>query len=161
MESGLRSSRYVENICICTNMFSNNVVALISPNRKVLRELAKSINKGDLEISEICEDEVINDIVLDAIRQSGVRAELKSKEIPVRIKLTSYEWTPDNNLLTAAFKLKRKKVYEYYKEEIDSMFNSIKPQWSHTEWKSFFWLHFDLWLEKSPYHTRIFFLGAI
>lgn len=126
VESGLRSSRYIENICICTDMFSNQLVALISPNSKVLRELGKSLGKGHMSKAEMCADEEITQIILDSIKQTGERAKLKDKEIPARVTLVKEEWLPSNNLLTAAFKLKRKNVYEFYREDISRMFASLK-----------------------------------
>ncbi|OTF70099.1 long chain fatty acid CoA ligase-like protein [Euroglyphus maynei] len=125
IETGLRSSRYVENICICTEMFSNDLVALITPNRKLVKELAKSLNKNQLSHPERCQDEEIITIVHASIKETGQKAGLKSKEIPTRIHLCPEEWTPDNNLLTAAYKLKRKNVYQFYDKEIRQMFNSI------------------------------------
>lgn len=109
-------------------MYSNSLVALISPNNKVLRELAKSLNKGKMSRREWCGDEEITQIVLDSINQTGKRAKLKDKEMPVRITLTAEEWTPDNNLLTAAFKLKRKNVYEYYSADIKRMFGEVQSE---------------------------------
>lgn len=106
-------------------MFSNDLVALITPNRKIVKELAKSLNKSQLSHPERCQDEEIITIVHASIKETGQRAGLKSKEIPTRINLCSEEWTPDNNLLTAAFKLKRKNVYQYYEKEIRQMFNSM------------------------------------
>lgn len=106
-------------------MYRNELVALISPNKKVLRELGKSLDKGYMDRGQMCDDEQINKIVYDAIKSSGQHAKLKEKEIPLRIRLTHEEWTPDNGLLTAAFKLKRKNVYEFYKEDIKRMFDSI------------------------------------
>lgn len=90
--------------------------------------MAKSLGKSHLSTEETCKDEQITRIVQDSILQTGVRANLKSKEIPIRVKLTPEQWTPDNNLLTAAFKLKRKHVYEYYADDIKQMFNSIKAK---------------------------------
>ena len=109
-------------------MYSNQLVALISPNKKVLKELGKSLGKGHMSKAEMCKDEQITQIILDSIKQTGSRANLKDKEIPVRITLTPEEWTPDNNLLTAAFKLKRKNVYEYYSESIQRMYVSLQEQ---------------------------------
>lgn len=126
IETGLRSSRYVENICVCNNMFSNHLVAIVSPNRRVVKELAKSINKAHLSHEERCEDEEIQTIVHASLKETGKKAGLKAKEIPVKIKLVSQEWTPENNLLTAAFKLKRKEVYKTYDHSIRQMFSSVK-----------------------------------
>ena len=75
--------------------------------------------------AEMCADEEITQIVLDSIKQTGQRANLKDKEIPARVTLTAEEWLPDNNLLTAAFKLKRKNVYDFYEKDILRMFKSL------------------------------------
>lgn len=107
-------------------MFSNQLVALISPNSKVLRELGKSLGKGHMSKAEMCQDEEITQEILDSIKQTGERAKLKDKEIPARITLVKEEWLPTNNLLTAAFKLKRKNVYDFYRDDIQRMFDSLK-----------------------------------
>lgn len=107
-------------------MFSNDLVALITPNRKIVKELAKSINKGHYSHKERCEDEEITTIVHASIKDSGLKAGLKAKEIPARIRMVEDVWSPDNNLLTAALKLKRQNVYKYYHQIIKDMYDSIK-----------------------------------
>ena len=47
---------------------------------------------------------------------------LSTKEIPKVIRLVKEEWSQDNNLLTAAMKMKRREVNEYYRKEIEQMF---------------------------------------
>ena len=37
--------------------------------------------------------------------------------------LTPVLWTPDNNLVTAAFKLKRKELSTFYSAEIQRLYN--------------------------------------
>jgi len=36
------------------------------------------------------------------------------------------EWTPENELLTAAMKLKRENIVKKYKNDIDEMYKKIK-----------------------------------
>ena len=44
-------------------------------------------------------------------------------EIPSRIGLTSVVWSPDNNLVTAAFKLKRRELSSFYREDLRRIYN--------------------------------------
>lgn len=49
---------------------------------------------------------------------------LERFEIPTAIYLCTDVWTPDNNLVTAAFKLKRREIYDKYKTQIDKLYKS-------------------------------------
>jgi len=49
---------------------------------------------------------------------------LERFEIPSAILLCDDVWTPDNNLITAAFKLKRIEIYNKYKTKIDELYQS-------------------------------------
>lgn len=124
IESGLRNSIYVENMCICTDRYSNHVVAIISPNRLALSELASRLSKSHLSHEEMCNDPDINDHVLKSIKRFSKELGFKIREIPVAIKLVPEEWSQENNLLTAAFKMKRKQVNDYYKGQIEAMFSN-------------------------------------
>lgn len=51
-----------------------------------------------------------------------ISGHLEKFEIPTAIILSTDVWTPDNNLVTAAFKLKRKEIYDKYKIKIDELY---------------------------------------
>lgn len=125
IESGLRASKFVENICICSSPFKDNIVAVISPNRPALLELANTLDKAHLSVEELCQDQQIIDRVLHSIKHVCTQLGFHSKETPTLLHLAKEEWTPDNNLLTAAFKMKRKNVHNFYKAEIDNMFGKL------------------------------------
>ena len=52
-----------------------------------------------------------------------IAGRLDKFEIPVRVGLTSIVWSPDNNLVTAAFKLKRKELADFYREDLRRLYN--------------------------------------
>lgn len=56
------------------------------------------------------------------------RLKLKPKEIPVALELVTEEWNQDNNLLTAAFKMRRKQVNDFYRSKIDRLFDARLKQ---------------------------------
>ena len=131
IESGLRSCELVENICICTDPYSNHVTALVSPNHRALKDLAAALSKSDLTIERLCDDASIASRVLEALTATGTALGFKPKELPVQVTLVPEEWNASSNLLTAAFKLKRKAVYDAYRDKIAHMFadgNRISPR---------------------------------
>lgn len=46
-------------------------------------------------------------------------------EIPTKVKLCSDEWQPETGLVTAAFKIRRKCIEQFYQKSIDEMYTSI------------------------------------
>ena len=115
----------MENICVCTDPFSNHVTALVSPNRKSLTKLAEKLSKSNYTFEQLCSDADVVKHVLKSIKDTCKRLGFARKEIPTRITLCKEEWTPDN-LLTAAMKMKRKQVNEYYQEQIKQMFSEVQ-----------------------------------
>ncbi|KAH9407905.1 Long-chain-fatty-acid--CoA ligase 4 [Tyrophagus putrescentiae] len=124
IESGLRSSPVVENICVCTHPHSNHVTAIVSPNRRALADLAASLGKSR-ELSsfeEQCTDPDIIAAILRSFDEIGQKLSYSRKELPVTITLVEEEWSQDNGLLTAAMKMKRKQVNDFYRTQIAEMF---------------------------------------
>lgn len=124
IESALRSSAFVENIAICTSPTANYVVALIQPNRQAIDTLVteKLQIKSVTTFEEQCSDEQVKKAVLQDLNNVGKGRGLCVKELPVRVHLATVEWTQDNHLMTAALKLRRKQVNEYYAREIEQLF---------------------------------------
>lgn len=96
IESGLRSSPYVENICVCTDPFSNHVTAIVSPNRKAMEELAKKIGKSSLSFEELCRDEQVIATVNKSLNNCCEELQFKKFEVPKALFITPLEWTPEN-----------------------------------------------------------------
>lgn len=122
IEAGLRSCALVENICVCTEPYANFVTALVSPNRKSMAQLVAQLSKQNLTFEQLCADPDVIRHVLGHIQHTSNKLGFPTKEIPAKIALVKEEWTQDNNLLTAAFKLKRREVNEYYRDQIKQMF---------------------------------------
>ncbi len=113
----------MDNICVCGGTFSNDLIAIITPNHKSLTQLAENLGKKESMI-KLCEDPDIVKKVYSSLAQTGRSAKLSKKEIPIKIKLVIDEWSPDNDMLTAAMKLKRKNVQNKYKKQIDKLFTT-------------------------------------
>lgn len=100
----------------------NNVIAFIVPNRQLLRQLADSMGKGSLSVPEMCKDPQIIDAVKRSLVDHATKSGLQRVETPTSIKLCSEEWLPDTGLVTAALKIRRKQIQEYYKSDIMAMY---------------------------------------
>ena len=100
------------------------MVGLISPNKKALDQLVNKLGKEEklVTLKNKCDDDDIEQEVYDDLNKVGKEAGLGKKEIPVRIRMVPDEWSPDNGILTAALKLKRKTIEINYQKELDNLY---------------------------------------
>jgi long-chain acyl-CoA synthetase len=96
----------------------NPPLQVIFPHEANLKQLASSLGvSGDLH--ELCQNEQIQEAVLKALNAVGKKSHLKPLETLQTVVLTDVEWTPQNEMLTAAQKLNRKVILKKHKKEID------------------------------------------
>nr|XP_027196441.1 long-chain-fatty-acid--CoA ligase 4-like [Dermatophagoides pteronyssinus] len=124
IEGAIKTAPTVENCCICLHEKINDIVALITPSAKKLKILAEKLKKSNLTYEQLCSDPQINQAIMEDIREVCLQSGLSEKEIPKKIAICPEEWSPDNDLLTSAFKLKRNSVLKYYAKDIDNLFQS-------------------------------------
>ena len=73
-------------------------------------------------MSELCANPQIIDAVTKDIAAVCKAAKLAKFEIPTKVILIDELWTPDNDMLTAVNKLKRKQIEEKHKAEITKVY---------------------------------------
>lgn len=86
------------------------------------------MNKSHLTTEQLCNDKEISSHIFNTIKSTCIELDFKKKEIPYLIRLVKEEWSQENNLLTAAFKMRRKQVYDFYSNTIKEMFDQIKQE---------------------------------
>lgn len=122
VEAELKVCPMVENLCVYGDPSKNNVVAIVSPTPRVLREMATKLGKTETNFDALCEDEDIRKAVQAELLATAKKAKLQRFEVPGAFFLTSDLWTPDSGLVTAAFKIKRRAVETRYQDAIRRMY---------------------------------------
>ena len=79
-----------------------------------------------ISLEEMCSDSMFEKMALLEIQKYCAKCcRLEKFEIPQALKLVPDIWTPDIDLVTAAFKLKRKNIQARYQLLIDKMYSSM------------------------------------
>ena len=99
-------------------------MALIIPNQLSVVRLAKRLKVDYNSFTDLYENQRIIDYITNQVRRHGLNAGLSKHEIPQKIILSSDEWTPENGLMTAAMKIKRKNITNKYQKQIDRMYEN-------------------------------------
>lgn len=119
VEAVLKTSEYVENICVHAESQHPFVVALVVPAPGPLKELA---NDRSTSFEDLCSNRELNDRIQQILADVGKGSNLQRFEIPTRIQLVADSWTPESDMVTPALKLKRKKVTEKYGSMIENLY---------------------------------------
>ncbi len=118
VESVLKTSPIVENICMYADSNQLYAVAVVIP---ALPELAKI---SSLPLHEAVKQKEVQDKVVQLMQKYGLGMGLEKGELPAKVALVLDEWTPDSGLVTAAFKIRRRFIVERYQKEIDRLYKT-------------------------------------
>ncbi|KAJ3209284.1 long-chain fatty acid-CoA ligase, partial [Dinochytrium kinnereticum] len=124
LESVYKISSFVQNICVYGDSEQNFCIAIVQPvDKEVLHFLAsKGITPPSQELADIARIPEVEKAVLASLKEVAKKVELKPAEIVGAVYVVGEEWTPQNGLLTAAMKLKRKDILARYQSEINRMY---------------------------------------
>ncbi|TDZ25133.1 Long-chain-fatty-acid--CoA ligase 1 [Colletotrichum orbiculare MAFF 240422] len=118
LESIYRAAAVVANICVYADAQKAKPVAIIVPAEPALVKLAQSIGIKGSTLEELVHDKRLHGAVTKELQNAGRQGGLSGIEIIEGVVLSDEEWTPQNDLVTAAQKLQRKKILEKYKAEV-------------------------------------------
>lgn len=123
VESALKNSPLIDNICAYASSDQNFLISFVVPNQKQMTELAKK-NGIEGEWEELCNHTKMEEEVLKVIKEIAVTSKLERFEVPQKICLSSEAWTPETGLVTDAFKLKRKELKNHYIKDIERFYGA-------------------------------------
>ncbi len=77
---------------------------------------------ANLSFEEMCVNDAINAKMLKELTAHARKVKLERFEHPGAVTLVTELWTPESGLVTAAFKLKRKPIQDYYQKDLKKMY---------------------------------------
>jgi long-chain acyl-CoA synthetase len=101
------------------------ITALIVPARDTIEEYAREQNLPVANYADLLQHEAIEQLITTEVDRAT--AELPSYARVKTFTLLPESFTVDNHLLTPTLKLRRGKIMERYRREIDSMYEHIEP----------------------------------
>ncbi|CAE6411279.1 unnamed protein product, partial [Rhizoctonia solani] len=111
LESTYKSCDLVANICVHAVPDAKQPMALIHPHESNLRHFLQSANLPNVDssadLATLCHTKAVAEAVLKQCNAVGKKAGFKPLEILEAVVLTPEEWTPENELVTAAQKIQR------------------------------------------------------
>jgi long-chain acyl-CoA synthetase len=125
LESIYRDLSCVEQILVYADNHHNEVVAIVVPQHAAVVKFAEANKIAGDDFGHLVREPAVKKWILKALQDTGRQKGLKSIETVRSVFVTSDEWTPENDLLTAANKVKRQLIVKKYKQEIDAMYEEL------------------------------------
>ena len=119
VENVLKNSKFVELPMVYAESKMSYCIALICPQVAAMK--AASSDKS-LDKAALCESAEVKAACVADVKAVCKAAGLAGFETPTKVVLISELWTPDNDLLTAAMKLKRKPIVDKHKAAITGVY---------------------------------------
>ena len=126
IETKLKTSYLVNNVCVVGNSLYNYVIAIVVPNPKALHKMAKLVLKNGYDSEAIYTNPKVKQKMLAKLTTFAKSNGLRRYEIPRELVLVKDgDWTPESGLVTASFKLKRKNIEQYYEDLVREAFSKL------------------------------------
>ena len=122
VENALKSSKYTALPMVYAVYTKDFCIALICPNMPDLKALAASLGVNQDNVAGMCANKDVIAGVLKDVQATCAAAKLAKFEIPKKVVLIEELWTPENDMLTAVQKLKRREIVAKHKADIDSVY---------------------------------------
>jgi len=121
VENVLKQCPYVGMAMTYADSSHSYCIAICVVNEAPIKKFAKE--KGIVgDMDALCANDAVIKEVTAACKAACKTGKLVSFETPSKYILTSEPWTPDNDLVTAAFKLKRQNIVGAFKSQITALY---------------------------------------
>mmetsp|Transcript_24026 Transcript_24026/g.50395 ORF Transcript_24026/g.50395 Transcript_24026/m.50395 type:complete len:711 (-) Transcript_24026:693-2825(-) len=122
VENALKACPLVEMPMCYARSSESYCVALVCPVHAGLLNFAKELGIASTDVAGLCSHpKVVAEVT--TLCQRAVKGKLVGFEIPKKIGLVAEPWTPENDMLTAAMKLKRVPIVNRHKAELDALYS--------------------------------------
>jgi len=121
VENALKASQYTALPMIYATSTMSYCIGLVCPNVPNLKKLAASLSVEG-ELPALCANKDVLAAVLKDVQDTCKAAKLAKFEVPTKILLIEELWTPENDMLTAVQKLKRRDIVAKHKKQIDEIY---------------------------------------
>ncbi len=121
IESKLIVDRYIDQIVVIADKHKF-VSALIVPSYPLLEKYADNHDIGYNSMTDLCNNKSIHEFLMERI--NTLQQDLASFEQVKRFCLLPKPFSMERDEITNTLKIKRKVVFEHYKDQIEEMYNT-------------------------------------
>ena len=123
LEAVYNKSKYINQILIYGNSFKNNIIGVVTLDKKAAAELLQL--GRDANVSEMIKSELLRTEIEKDLERLATEAQFNSLEKVKYFILSPEDFTIENEMMTPNLKMVRKQIEKHFKKEIDELYESI------------------------------------
>ncbi|KAI9183426.1 long-chain fatty acid-CoA ligase [Blastocladiella emersonii ATCC 22665] len=126
LESIYAACHYLAKVCIYADPERSFAIAIGNPHPPMVKTLAGKlgIDVDSTSVEQLCHDDRVRAAIVKDLATIAKSNGLAPAEYPKAVILADEEWTPQNEMLTAAMKLQRRNINNKYKSEIEKAYKA-------------------------------------
>jgi len=125
LESAYRNCSWLDTLIVYVDGLRYHCIVVGVPNRPRLTAWARDNGLDDSDFGVLIQEQAVNDLILKDLQAIGKAKNMRSIEIIRAVSLQAEEWTPQNNMLTAAMKLNRTFIIKAFHKQIEETYKLI------------------------------------
>jgi long-chain acyl-CoA synthetase len=115
-------SKFISQLFVYGDSTKTYLVGVVVPKMEAVAEFAGRAQISDAEYEELCRSEKLRRVIMEEMTAIASAKGLLDFQCVKAIHVDSRAWTPDNDLLTPTFKIRRRALAEHYREAIEDLY---------------------------------------
>ncbi|CAD7965045.1 unnamed protein product [Amoebophrya sp. A120] len=124
VESACKLSPYIDQCCAYGKTGAATHILLVVANDVKLKELGKELGQGDGDLAKIRTNPAVINAVYGSMKDYCKQSKILPFETPAKLRIVDIVWTPENEMLTAAMKMKRPQIQKQHQDLLDEMYSA-------------------------------------
>eukprot|EP01096_Ripella_sp_DP13-Kostka_P007122 TRINITY_DN2597_c0_g1_i2.p1 TRINITY_DN2597_c0_g1~~TRINITY_DN2597_c0_g1_i2.p1 ORF type:complete len:558 (+),score=305.92 TRINITY_DN2597_c0_g1_i2:292-1965(+) len=123
LEAVYKNSQFIRMICVYADSERLGNMAFVFPNEEKCKRWAAEKGVDASDLNELYRNANLIKAIVNDCNEVGRANRLQRFEEIQDLIITPDEWTPDNQMLTAAFKLNRNVIYHNFRRDLDHLYS--------------------------------------
>ena len=126
LENALERNPLVAQLWVYGDSNKASLVGICVPEKEEAMKWAAANGKASSSFPDLCQDDAFNKVILKVLEESATKAKLHRFEMVKRVHLHPEEFSPDNDLQTPTFKLRRPFLKKRFVKEIERLYDGLQ-----------------------------------
>jgi long-chain acyl-CoA synthetase len=114
--------RFISQLFVYGDSTKTYLVGIVVPRAEAVASFLGKDRINEEEFGEACRSDGLRQAIMSEMDATAAAKRLFEFQCVKAIHVDSRAWTPDNDLLTPTFKIRRRALAEYYKTQIDALY---------------------------------------
>jgi long-chain acyl-CoA synthetase len=120
--------KFIAQLFVYGDSTKTYLVAVVIPRAEVVADFLGRPRITEHEFAEACRSEALRQAIMEEMNAVASAKHLFDFQCVKAIHVDAYTWTPENDLLTPTFKIRRRALADHYRTQIEELYRQFGPK---------------------------------